>query len=1006
MQESLLAGPLQKINSKDDLKVEVSLSQLTDDFLLLLTQQLNLEFVWMLSGSQDNSSQIEFSWVDNSLTVHTVKLGVASDFLQFLMVLNVDFEESANKDKTLPKSVIQLLPNLLQRTLACAPVMSILNTGFGAVRLLGSVSRALSSTEHRLMELAVENYKGNIENFRSTLSAKGLIDSLDTAIMYCDFQSLGNYASRLKELTPEALNKHLSDNKSELDSLITRNNLIYVNHACTRLFNAQSEDRLYRLFICYFKKQLPHFIETVVNALKSSNRNLKYPFSFTDHLGWEVHISMRLKIPLRLEKFSQVSVSFDDITEQVTVENEIKETLLRYQLVVKGAYGAIWDWNITEGTVHYSPQWRALRGYGEDELDNSQEHWINSIHPEDKEQVIQALNDYFNGHSHVFEKEYRIIRKDSSVRWVVDRGIGDRDESGTVVRMAGSEFDITEKRRSDDRLRLAASVFESAAESIIILNTQRLIIDSNAAFRKLLGATKKQVKGQPLEKFSYDKEQLSIYTLIWKELLNKGTWQGEVWKKHTSGKRIPTWLTISEIKDNLGEVTHYAGLMTDISHVKNTEEAMYQLAHHDSLTGLPNRLLLNERLQKAIHNSQINSSKFAVMYIDLDNFKYVNDGLGHAVGDELLKEVAVKLTSVTRRSDTVARTSGDEFVVLLEREANQQTLIQVAEKFLKQLNEQVLLSGHTVRASASIGIAIFPQDGADSNTLVSNADAAMYRAKALGRQGYQFYSQELTQIAKERMQLDSELHQAIANNQLFLLYQPKYSLKTNRLTGFEALVRWEHPVLGLIGPDKFIPVAEETSFIVDIGAWVIEEACYQADSWRQQGFKFENIAVNVSCKQLLTGNLQSIIASALTKYHLPAKCLEVEITESVIMLQPKDAIRQLEQLRDLGISLSIDDFGTGYSSLSQLKEMPINNLKIDKSFIHNISTNKNDNVITETILAMAERLGLKVIAEGVEVAEQEDFLRIKQCDEVQGYLFNRPKKPSDISELDLFIGNL
>uniref|UniRef100_UPI003F4ACFA3 putative bifunctional diguanylate cyclase/phosphodiesterase n=1 Tax=Sedimenticola selenatireducens TaxID=191960 RepID=UPI003F4ACFA3 len=480
------------------------------------------------------------------------------------------------------------------------------------------------------------------------------------------------------------------------------------------------------------------------------------------------------------------------------------------------------------------------------------------------------------------------------------------------------------------------------------------------------------------------------YRDLWHSLTETGHWRGEMWNRRKNGELFPKWQTINSVVDGNGNLTHYVGIFSDITHIKQSQEKLDHLGHHDALTDLPNRLLLNERLDQAIKHAERHDTLLAVIFLDLDNFKHINDSLGHPVGDQLLQEVARKLLLATRQDDTVARIGGDEFVLLLEDIGKPENAGIAAQKLAAVFAEPFQLEQQAIRITASLGICICPQDGKDSATLLRNADSAMYRAKEEGRNTYQFYTEELTRNAFERVSLENNLRQAIEKEQLRLLYQPQFELQSGRIIGLEALIRWVHPELGTISPARFIPLAEESGLIHPIGEWVLRTACRQGRQWQQQGIDFGRIAVNIAGPQLQRGNLVNEVIAVLDETQLPTDRLELEVTEGFIMQQAGSAITQLQALRELGLTLSIDDFGTGYSSLSYLKQLPIHKLKIDQSFVRDIPDDRNDMAIADAIIAMGKSLGLRVIAEGVETEAQAEFLKQAGCQEGQGYLYSKP----------------
>lgn len=564
------------------------------------------------------------------------------------------------------------------------------------------------------------------------------------------------------------------------------------------------------------------------------------------------------------------------------------------------------------------------------------------------------------------------------------------DTHNQVSGMLVSVHDLSYTRKIEERMKLSANMFENTAESIIITDATGTIIDVNPSFCSTTGFTREDVIGKNPRIWKSDRHDDDFFQDFWNSLNTAGHWQGELWNRRKDGTVFPEWQTISRLTDSDGRVTHFVAIATDISQIKRSQEQLDHIAHHDTLTNLPNRLLCNERLSQAIKHADRHQTQLAVMFLDLDNFKHINDSFGHPVGDQLLQRVAETLERTVRADDTVARVGGDEFVLILEDIGKPDNAGIAAEKILDTFSEPLHLEQQDIGITSSLGISLYPQDGKSVTELLRNADAAMYRAKEQGRNTYQFYTEDLTQNAFERVFLENSLRRAIERDELRLHYQPQVNMSQRTLVGVEALLRWQHPELGMVSPVRFIPLAEDCGLIFPIGRWVLEQACQQAKQWLDQGYKFGRISVNVSRPQLKRKELLQDVQRALETSKLDAWHLELELTESCIMEETESAIEQLIKLQNMGVGIAIDDFGTGYSSLSYLKQLPIHKLKIDQSFIRGISDDADDQAICHAIIAMSQSLGLATIAEGVEIAEQAKFLLNAGCLEAQGYFYSKP----------------
>ncbi|WP_161539659.1 sensor domain-containing protein [Paramagnetospirillum kuznetsovii] len=558
--------------------------------------------------------------------------------------------------------------------------------------------------------------------------------------------------------------------------------------------------------------------------------------------------------------------------------------------------------------------------------------------------------------------------------------------------------DITERKQAEAEMQLAASVFHTTQEGILITDGNGIILSVNPAFTEITGYAADEAVGKTprlLKSHHHDKQ---FYAELWRSLVSTGGWQGELWNRRKSGEAYLEWLTISAIRGDDGRYNRFVSVFTDVTELRRKDEQIRHQAYHDALTGLPNRALLGDRLEHAIEIAQREGRQVAVLFLDLDRFKVVNDSLGHQEGDKLLQSTALRIQDAVRRSDTVGRLGGDEFIVILSDFEDTTEVAQVAEKIITSLSLPHDLAGHAVHSSTSIGIAVFPQDARDSNGLLMNADVAMYQAKAAGRGTYRFFDPSMTQRAVERLEMEASLRRAMENGEFQLFYQPKIHVPTGEVCGAEALIRWRKPDGTLVSPGDFIPVAEETGLIVPIGYWVMEEACRQVAQWRQAGLPPITVSVNLSVRQFRDLDLVDRVQAILNQAGIPGTAIEVELTESAVMESPEKAIITLRQIRDLGLRVSVDDFGTGYSSLAYLKRFPISTIKIDRSFVSDLGTDPEDAAIVQTIIGLARTLKLDVVAEGVETDTQLAFLSEMGCAVVQGFYYSRPVPPEDFAE--------
>ncbi len=666
------------------------------------------------------------------------------------------------------------------------------------------------------------------------------------------------------------------------------------------------------------------------------------------------------------------------------------------------------------------------------------------VHP------LEAARQYFADEQNIIQsgqpmidKEEYVIDPSGDKRYLLSTKVPVRNSANEVVGLVGISRDITERRKADllrdgqakilemialsepleevleHLMRLVESQLKGISGSVLLLEDDGTRLRHGAApsiadaFIKAIDGMRVGPKAGSCGTAAYRREAVNVSDIrrdpLWEDYRELAAANGfrSCWSTPILSYRGDVLGTFAMYSKDVREPTeaeaHLVDVTTRIAGIaierKLAEERIHFMANHDSLTGLPNRTLLKDRLSQAILYAQRYGRGVSVVFIDLDNFKFVNDSLGHNAGDELLKIIAERMVDSVRAADTVVRLGGDEFVILLLDQPNSDIVCETVEKLKTVIAETVQVKGHDFKVTASIGVATYPNDGTDADSLLANADAAMYRAKETGRDNFQFYTQSLNKEANEKFQLQTDLRRAIGRSEFILLYQPQVELRTGRVFAVEALIRWNHPTLGVIPPSKFIPLAEACGLIVPIGDWVLNEACRQNKAWQDAGLPSVNISVNISARQFREKDLVSRVVRALQISGLDGQFLELELTESLIMQDVASAVATMKELQGLGVQLSIDDFGTGYSSLSSLKTFPVARLKIDKSFINDLGTNENDNAVASAVISLGHKLNLKVIAEGVETDEQVAFLRDNNCDEMQGNHFSRPLAPGDIGDV-------
>jgi diguanylate cyclase (GGDEF)-like protein/PAS domain S-box-containing protein len=817
--------------------------------------------------------------------------------------------------------------------------------------------------------------------------------------------------------------------------------------------------------------------------------------------------------------FTAIAQRISDFLSGLILVEQLRESEERWKFALEGAGDGIWDWNPQTDEALFSKHWKEMVGYAEHEFPDTGAAWVEHLHPDDKDRVLSAVQEYFAGKQPFYVVEFRMRCKDGSWKWILARGkLVNRDADGNPLRMIGTHTDITERKqaeialnkesekylallrnasdgihildtdgniievsdsfcsmlgyrrdemigmnvsqweanlsgteltrqvrdqyakqsrsqfetrhrrkdgtifdvevsglplelggkpvlfnssrdttarkKAEAEMRIAATAFESQ-EGMMVTDANNMILRVNQAFTGVTGYTHEEIIGKKANILNSGRHDANFFAAMWESLNNTDAWKGEIQNRRKNGEIYTEYLNITAVKDPRGTVINYVAMFTDLTAINAATDKIKQLAFYDQLTALPNRRLLMDRLQQSLASSARSGQKGALLFIDLDNFKDINDTLGHDIGDLLLQRTAQRLESSLRKSDTVARLGGDEFVVMLEGlsehvlEAAAQTKT-VGEKILATLGQLYQLATHKYHSTSSIGATIFSDHGQSAEELLKQADIAMYQAKKAGRNTLRFFDPQMQVSITARVSLESELRKALENQQFQLHYQIQVD-SSHRPLGAEALIRWIHPLRGMVSPAQFIPLAEETGLILPIGLWVLETACAQLKAWEQDALTRDLVlAVNVSAKQFHQADFVAQVQAVVQHHAINPMLLKLELTEGMLLENIEDTIATMNALKEIGVQFSLDDFGTGYSSLQYLKRLPLDQLKIDQSFVRDIAIDSSDKAIVHTIIAMAQSLNLNVIAEGVETEEQRQFLLENGCSHYQGYLFSKP----------------
>jgi diguanylate cyclase (GGDEF)-like protein/PAS domain S-box-containing protein len=687
-----------------------------------------------------------------------------------------------------------------------------------------------------------------------------------------------------------------------------------------------------------------------------------------------------------------------DITAQKEAALALRTSQEQLSLVLKGSNDGLWDWNIADDTIERSLSWYQMLGYDTQEIPTHRAVWPQIVHPDDLGRINHEIDGLLAGEQDHYGMELQLRHKDGRYVSVLSRGYIQRDDTGRATRVCGTTTNLSDQKARERKLSLAAAVFQQSREGITMTDARANIIMVNKAFTEITGYTEAEVLGKNPRVLASGRHGPEFYRAMWEAINTKGYWAGEIWDRRRDGTVYPEWMAISAMRDERGQITNYLGNFSDLSDAKAAESRIQWLSHFDALTGLPNHTLLRDRTAHAINVVRRASEPLTMMLVGIDHYKTVNDTLDHRAGDELLVEIAKRLSESVRAQDTVAHLSGQEFVLVLPTTAPDGAA-HLATELLWKLAQPYRLDDHELTLTASIGIASYPSNGTDFDALFKAVEIAMHLAQANGRDTFQFYSNDMYRQVLARDHMIKALRNAATLDQLQLLYQPLVDLQSGQISGVEALLRWHHPELGSVSPVQFIPLAEESGLIKDIGEWVLRRACRDIRAWLDTGIQVPHVAVNVSPLQFRDPDLIVQVKSALSDYRVDPHLLYLEVTESALMDDVSRSESMLHEFKELGLRLSLDDFGTGYSSLSYLKRFPFDKVKIDQSFVRDVTSNTSDAVLVKVIISMAHGLGLKVIAEGVETEAQCEIMRTSVCDEIQGYFFSRPVSAQAIEEL-------
>lgn len=688
-----------------------------------------------------------------------------------------------------------------------------------------------------------------------------------------------------------------------------------------------------------------------------------------------------------------------DITQTKMVEDQLRDREEQLRMVLEGADLGYWDWNMITGQVERNEQWAKILGYSYAEIRQTTQQWADFIHPDDREIAWQSIYDVIEGRSAAHKLEYRMLHKDGGYRWILDQAkVMQRNADGKPIRMSGTHSDITERKQADLKLQMAANVFKYAREGITITDTAAKILEVNDTFTHITGYSREEALGQNPRILQSGRHTPEFFAAMWDALSKQGYWSGEIWNRRKSGEVYAELITISAVQDAAGKTQNYLGLFTDITQMKEHQQQLEHLAHYDPLTGLPNRVLLADRVQQVMIQNERRGQSLAIVYLDLDGFKVVNDTYGHQVGDELLIVISRRMKEVLRDGDTLARIGGDEFVVVLVDLPKKSDYEPVLLRLLQMVAEPVVVENAVLQVSASIGITLYPHDNADADQLMRHADQAMYVAKQAGKNRYHLFDVEHDTAQQNQQMLIEQIRLALEQGEFLLYYQPKVNMRTGEVVGAEALIRWRHSQRGLLLPGDFLSMIENLTISEQLDEWVIDTALAQISHWQNQGLKIR-VSVNIGARQLQQANFLDRLKALLSAHpDVQPEQLELEILETNALDDIGRVSKLMYACREMSLHFALDDFGAGYSSLTYLRHLPADTLKIDRSFVRDMLDDPDDLAIVQGVVGLAKAFGRTVIAEGVENIAHRELLISIGCELAQGYAIARPMPAHEMPE--------